>query len=175
MTAPLRVYEYTLTPADALAYETLPRALGGWRFALLAIWLAASGGVLAVLPEAWIGPEGGWLFWLVGIVLLGIAAAIAVGVMTFATRLRARRLVPAPREMRVEEWGDHFSIATEGRTSFIAYETINVAIVGPAHLFVVAKPDVLIIPERAFTNCTEMRPLARLLNDYDEDRQPAAP
>ena len=175
MTSPLRVYEYTLTPADALAYETLPRTLGGWRFALLAIWLAASGGVLAVLPEAWIGPEGGWLFWLVGIVLLGIAAAVAIGVMTLATNLRARRLVPAPRLMRVEEWGDHFSIATEGRSSAIAYEAINVAIVGAAHLFVVTKPDVLIIPEHAFADRTEMRPLARLLNDYDEDREPAAP
>ena len=76
--------------------------------------------------------------------------------------------------MRVEEWGDHFSIATEGRTSFIAYETINVAIVGPAHLFFVAKPDVLIIPERAFADRTEMRPLARLLNDYDEEPRSAA-
>jgi len=173
MTQPLRVYEYTLTPADALAYETLPRPLGGWRFALLAIWLATSGAVLALLPEAWIGPEGGWLFWLVGLVLLGIAAAIAVGVMSLATHLRARRLVPAPRQMRVEEWGDHFSIASEGRTSHIAYETINVAIVGVAHLFVVAKPDVLIIPEHAFADRTEMRPLARLLNDYDRDPEPA--
>jgi hypothetical protein len=173
MTEPLRVYEYTLTPADALAYETLPRALGGWRFALLAIWLASSGAVLALLPEAWIGPEGGWLFWLVGGLLLCVAAVVAIGVMTLATHRRARRLVPVARLMRVEEWGDHFSIATEGRTSAIAYETINVAIVGTAHLFVVAGPDVLIIPERAFADPSEMRPLARLLNDYDPE--PATP
>lgn len=173
MTEPLRVYEYTLTPADALAYETLPRALGGWRFALLAIWLASSGAVLALLPEAWIGPEGGWLFWLVGGLLLCIAAMVAVGVMTLATHRRARRLVPVARLMRVEQWGDHFSITADDRSSVIAHEAINVAIVGTAHLFVVAGPDVLIIPERAFTDPSEMRPLARGLNDYDQE--PATP
>lgn len=173
MSEPLHVYEYTLTPADALAYETLPRALGGWRFALLAIWLACSGGVLALLPEAWIGPEGGLMFWLVGLLLLGFAAAVAIAVMTLATRLRARRLVSAPRAMRVEDWGDHFSVTADGRTNVIAYETINVAIVGAAHLFIVAMPDVLIIPEHAFADPSDMRPLARLINDYDNDEAEA--
>lgn len=167
--APLRVYHYTLTRADALAYETLPRSLSGWRFALLAIWLAAAGGVLGLLPEELVGPEGGWLFWLVGAGLLAIAAIIAIAAMTLATQLRARRRVPAPIDMRVEEWGDHFAIEAGGAPRFIAYETINAAIVGAEHLFVVALPEVLIIPERAFDDRSEMRPLARLLNEYDHD------
>ena len=51
MTQPLPTLSYSLTPADALAYELLPRELTGWRKWLLLVWLAAAGGLLACRPS----------------------------------------------------------------------------------------------------------------------------
>lgn len=170
MTEPLRVHEYTLTRADALAYESLPRELRGWRFLVLLIWLATAGGVLGLLPEEWIGPEGGWLFWLVGVLLLGIAAAVAIGVMTLARHFRARRRVPAPIAMRVEEWGDYLAITEAGnRVRRLPYAKVGQTILTPGHLFLVAPPDLLILPAHSFADPAEMSALARRIDAAGHD------
>ena len=166
---PLRTYEYTLTPADALAYESLPRSLRGWRFYVLALWLASSGLVLALMPESWIGPEGGWLFWLVGVALLGIAGVIAVAAMTLMKHLRAYRRVPAPLAMRVEEWAEHFSIEAGGRSRSLAFGDIVGTGATATHLFIVTRGDLLILPAHLFTDRGEMRLLARRLAAHGRD------
>lgn len=172
MTEPLLTLTFTLTTADALAYETLPRELVGWRKWLLLVWLAAAGGVTAFLPAEWIGPEWGWRFWLVALLLVGIAYGLATVVMTLATHRRARRRVPAPTVVVLEQWGDHLSASVGGRQLFIAYETIADVAIGKAHVFVTAPPEALIVPLSAFADRDEM---AAFGEDVDRLSREAVP
>lgn len=156
MTEPLLTLTYTLTTADALAYEALPREMVGWRKWLLLVWLAAAGGMVAFLPAEWIGPEWGWRFWLIALLLVGIAYAIATVVMTLATRRRARRRIPAPAVVTLEQWGDHLALTIGERQQFVAYETLADVAIGKAHVFVTAPPQVLIVPLTAFADRDEL-------------------
>lgn len=156
MTEPRRVLTYTLTTADALVYETQPRELIGWRKWALLLWLAAAGGAVAFLPTEWVGPEWGWRFWLAAFVLVGLAYAIATAVMTLARHRRARRRVPAPMVVTLQQWGDHLAVTTAERQLFIAYETIADVAIGTAHVFITAPPEALIVPLSAFADRDEM-------------------
>lgn len=156
MSEPLLTLTYTLTTADALAYEALPREMVGWRKWLLLVWLAVAGGMVAFLPAEWIGPEWGWRFWLIALLLVGIAYAIATVVMTLATRRRARRRIPAPAVVTLEQWGDHLALTIGERQQFVAYETIADVAIGKAHVFVTAPPQVLIVPLTAFADRDEL-------------------
>ena len=156
MTEPLLTLTYTLTTADALAYEALPRELIGWRKWLLLVWLAVAGGLVAFLPVEWIGPEWGWRFWLAALVLVGLAYGFATLVMTLATHRRARRRVPAPMVVTLQQWGDHLAVTTAERQLFVAYETIADVAIGKAHVFITAPPEALIVPLSAFTDRDEM-------------------
>ncbi|WP_439599780.1 hypothetical protein [Devosia sp.] len=156
MTEPLLTLTYTLTTADALAYEALPRELIGWRKWLLLVWLAVAGGLVAFLPVEWIGPEWGWRFWLAALVLVGLAYGVATLVMTLATHRRARRRVPAPMVVTLQQWGDHLAVTTAERQLFVAYETIADVAIGKAHVFITAPPEALIVPLSAFADRDEM-------------------
>lgn len=147
---------YTLTTADALAYEKLPREMIGWRKWALLVWLGGMGGLVAFLPREWIGPEGGWLFWVAGLALVGLGWLLAAALMTLNTYRRARRRIQAPQTVTLEQWGDHLAIDTDGRRSFIAYETIAAVTIGPADVFIDAPPSVLIVPLRAFPDAAAM-------------------
>jgi hypothetical protein len=171
VTSPLRTYSYTLTTADALAWEARPRELAGWRAGLLIVWLgAAGGGPLAFLPADWVGPQWGLRFWLWGLGLVGIAWLIAAAAITLAAHRRARRRIPAPIAMHVEEWGDHFAVtAGSAPPRVIAHETIAKAIATPTHVFLAVPPDVVIIPASAFTDEGEMQALAALIEARGDD------
>jgi hypothetical protein len=152
MSEPILTLTYTLTTADALAYEALPREMVGWRKWLLLVWLALAGGSVAFLPTEWIGPEWGWRFWLIALALVGLAYAIATVVMTLATNRRARRRIPAPAVVTLEQWGDHLALTIGERQQFVAYETIADVAIGKAHIFITAPPEGLIVPLTAFTD-----------------------
>jgi hypothetical protein len=156
MTEPILTLTYTLTTADALAYEALPREMVGWRKWLLLVWLAVAGGLVAFLPAEWVGPEWGWRFWLAALVLVGIAYALATGAMTLATRRRARKRIPAPTVATLEQWGDHLAVTVGGRQLFVAYETIADVAIGKSHVFITAPPEALIVPLSAFADRDEM-------------------
>ena len=155
MTEPLLTLTYTLTTADALAYEALPRELVGWRKWLLLVWLAVAGGLVAFLPAEWVGPEWGWRFWLAALVLVGIAYGLATAVMTLTRHRRARRRVPASSVVTLEQWGDHLAVTIGGRQQFIAYETIADVAIGKSHVFITAPPEALIVPRSAIAERDE--------------------
>ena len=172
MTEPILTLTYTLTTADALAYETLPREMVGWRKWLLLVGLAVAGGLVAFLPTEWVGPEWGWRFWLAALLLVGIAYALATAVMTFAARRRARRRVPSPSVVTLEQWGDHLAVTIGGRQQFIAYETIADVAIGKSHVFITAPPEALIVPLSAFADRDEMTAFGE---DIDRLSHEAAP
>ncbi len=156
MSEPLLTLTYTLTTADALAYEALPREMVGWRKWLLLVWLAVAGGMVAFLPAEWIGPEWAWRFWLIALLLVGITYAIATVVMTLATKRRARHRIPAPAVVTLEQWGDHLALTIGERQQFVAYETLADVAIGKAHVFITAPPQVLIVPLTAFADRDEL-------------------
>ncbi len=166
---PLEELTYTLTTSDALAYEELPREIVGWRKWSLLIWLAAAGLVLALLPDEWVGPEGGPRFWLGLALLIGIFWGLAVLVMTLNTRRRSRRRIPAPTAMQLKQWGDHLEITGAGRTSMVAYETIADVTATKAHVFITAPPEVIIIPAAAFPNAEDMAGFAARIDHLSSE------
>jgi hypothetical protein len=172
LTEPLLTLAYTLTTADALAYEALPREMVGWRKWVLLVWLAAAGGSVAFLPEEWIGPEWGWRFWLAALVLVGVAYGLASLVMTRATSRRARRRIPAPTVATLEQWGDHLAARIGERELFVAYETIAAVTIGKAHVFVAAPPEVLIVPLTAFADRDEMLAFGEDVNRLSREAVP---
>jgi len=170
-TSPLRAFTYTLTTADALAYECLPREMRGWRKWLLLLWLAGMGGLVAFLPVEWVGPEGGWMFWVAGALLVGLGWLIATAIMTTATRRRARRRTPVAQVVTLEQWGDHLAVTVDGRQSFVAWETIAAVTLGKTHVFIDAPPQVIIVPLRAFDDSAAMSAFA---DDIDRLSQESA-
>ena len=172
MPEPLLTLTYTLITADALAYEALPREMVGWRKWLLLVWLAVAGGSVAFLPAEWIGPEWGWRFWLIALVLVGLAYAIATVVMTLATHRRARHRVPTPTVATLEQWGDHLAVTIGERQLFVAYETIAAVTIGKAHVFITAPPEMLIVPLTAFADRDEMLAFGE---DIDRQSREAVP
>mgnify|MGYP001049358372 CR=1 FL=1 len=156
MDEPLLQLTYTLTTADALAYEVLPREMVGWRKLLFFLWLGSVGAIIALLPPEWVGTEWGWQFWLVAIGLMGLAWLLAAAAMTVSRHLAARRRLPSPATVELKQWPDHLEIVTAGRQSFVAYETIAAVTTTPTHVFVTAPPQVVILPASAFASAAEM-------------------
>jgi len=154
---PLETLTYTLTPADALAYETLPRERTGWRSAVRLVWLGGCGGLVAFVPADWTGPEWGWRFWLIALLFVGIAYIAALLAMRLAAEARAHHRIAAPVEVTLKQWDDHLAVRLGGISSIIAYEAIAGVSIGREHVFVVAPPLVLIVPRLAFADPLQMR------------------
>lgn len=140
---------FTLTPADALAWERLPRELRGWRRLLFFLWLAAAGAWLTVLPERWIAGKLSQLLALLPFVALhwGLASLA----MSLAARRRARRRIPAPVQVRLVEQGQMLSWQLgESAPQEITPATIRQVLLTRSHLFLDAPPALVILPVAAF-------------------------
>jgi hypothetical protein len=166
---PILTLTYTFTTADALAYEAMPREMVGWRKWAFLLWLAGIGGVVAFLPVEWVGPEGGLVFWVAALVLVGLGWLLATGAITLRTHSQARRRIPAPVAVTVEQWGDHLAIDTGGRRTVIAWETIAAVNVAKDHVFIDAPPAVLIVPLRAFEDGAAMSAFADNIDQLSHD------
>lgn len=153
---PLRRLSFTLTRADASAYETLPREIGGWRLILLFVWIGLGGMAVAMLPEGWVEEEGGWRFWAL-IAASGFAQyGLAMAVMNCCAHWRAARRLRHPVAVEMLDHIDHLEWRQGGVPFFVAPETINAIITTPAHAFVRAGGHVLILPVHAFGSGREM-------------------
>jgi hypothetical protein len=169
MIAPVTTYRYTLTTADALAWEALPGELRGWRKAAFLLWLASAGAVLAWLPPSWIGDQGDWRFWAVGALLLGVNWLIATGAMTLATHHRARRRIPRPVEVEVEDRGDHLTVRRGTDLAVFTNALVAAALLTDRHLFIHAPPEVLILPLSAFPDREAAAALAHRIDAAGRD------
>jgi len=172
MTQPLLTLSYALTPADALAYESLPREMIGWRKWALLIWLGASGGSVAFLPPDWVGPEWSWRFWLAALVLIAGGYGLAAAAVNPSARWRARRRAPPPAFAGVRPWGDHLAVDRDGHKSFAAYETIAAVTITDAYVFIDVPPEVILVPIRAFADRAEMVAFGEDVDRRSSESQP---
>lgn len=152
----LRTLTFTLTRADALAYETLPREITGWRRILLFVWIGLAGAAVAQLPADWVGEEGGWRFWAFMLTGSLIQYALATLAMSVQAHWRAVRRLPRPSHVEVLDHVDHFEWREGGNTIFVAPETMSAVATTPTHTFVEADRHLLILPLRAFSDKNEM-------------------
>lgn len=123
---------------------------------------------MAMLPEDWVGEEGGWRFW---IFIVGSGAAqygLAMLVMHFLGYWRAARRLRHPIAVEMLDQVDHFEWREDGVPFFVAPESINAIIATPAHAFVRVGRGVLILPLGAFASPHEMTAFAEELERRSE-------
>ena len=158
---PNAIYRYTLTSADALAWESLPREMSGRQMLVFVVALILAGGALAFLPERW---TEGLLFW-VWLVWVALAAYTVSTVMNrSAARARAMARFPRPTDIVIEDW-DHALSVREGREErHIAFETILAVTRGKEHMFLpVDQEPPVIIPNTAMDRVSRDSLAARII------------
>lgn len=172
MTEPLDTLAYALTPADALAYERLPRERRGWGQVLFYMWIACAGAALVALPQEWTGDEGSIRFYLVGAALIALFWISANLMRDQFRRIRAYRLVPEPVAVRLEVWGDHIAIDRGGQQSFLAYETIAAVRRDESYVFISGPSALVIVPRSAFADSTAFVAFAEDVDTRSHDSVP---
>ena len=162
---PYKTYAYTLTADDALAWRQLRNdwSTGEKLFGLTAA--IALGLFLAVLPETLIGAPFDLRFVaaLVAVYLPGYGLFRAV--IGLNDRRLARRDIPAPRHVILEDWVDHLDERWEGGRRSVALEMIGPVLDTPGHVFVQGPGTVYIIPAAAFDGPAEKQAFATNLEE----------
>ncbi|MCX5568133.1 hypothetical protein [Kaistia nematophila] len=153
-----------LTRADALAYETLPREIMGWRRILLFLWAGSGGMAVAFLPEGWVGGEGSLRFWAILLACVAIQFGLATAAMTAWAYVKAARRLPRPVAVTMLDHVDRLEWQEQGVISVFASETIGPVIQTLTHLFVHAGGRVLILPVRTFDGMAAMSAFANELD-----------
>lgn len=157
---PYCTYQYELTAKDALAWRTLRN---DWSVTekLFGLCLLALGGfVLAVLPERLAGEPYDLRFILSLGAALTFSYALFRAAIAFNDRRLARRDIPAPRMITLEDWVDHLDERWQGGRRSVALEMMGPVLDTPGHVFVQGPSAVIIIPAAAFDSPAEKQAFA---------------
>jgi hypothetical protein len=147
---PLRTTTYTLTSADALAYEQATARLGIFGTLLLIVWLGLCGMLVFLIPLDWAGPRLSWSFSLLVLVLLSIGYVLALLLIARRQMRRARRRLKRPVEMQLVEWPDRLEFSGAGLPRTVLLREIKLGQLTRTHLFFETSADPIILPRRAF-------------------------
>ena len=163
----LERHVFTLTQADALAYLRLKREWPGWAKWSAGLWFIAGGGAWGLLPETWQGPDGSWQ----AVVSFGAVIAVQFSVLLASRgawrRLRARQMVPVPRQGEYEEWVDCIagSEIDGPDCAYLSPELIGQIIDAPDHIFVLNHATRIVIPKRAFESADKAQEIVTHLRE----------
>lgn len=155
-----RVYAYRLGFADALAWETAPRELAGWRLVAFVVWVGLAGAVLAALPESRIGEPWSLRFVILGAVAIAAFWAAAILWWNVLARRRARRRFPAPVDATLEEWSDCLRERLPGGETVVRPADIAAVVSLPGHVVVATPERAVIVPLSAFADPDDMAAFA---------------
>lgn len=166
--APVQRLHYSVTPADALVWQRLPREATGWRKAALfapaiaagMVW-AASESLGGLLPRLLLTGSGTALLWL--------ATQMA---FTLGDRRAARALVPEPQAAALDIHGDHLCEHRGGQITCHAPELIRQVVQVPTHVFLDSGAQLLILPRAAFADDGDMTAFADHWNDLSRAAAP---
>jgi len=147
---PLRTTTYTLTRADALAYEQTAEPMTPLGVLALLCWLGLWGGAALLVPEEWSGLHLGWPFAVLVAVLVAIAYVLALLLIAVRHWWLARRLLPRPVEVTLNEWPDRLDLVRAGVPRSIALADVRRAVLSRFHLFLDTDEGVVMLPRRAF-------------------------
>lgn len=144
---PDAIYRYTLSAADALAWERLPRRITGLhKLGFAAVLLVGCGG-FALLPHRWVE---GWKYfaWLT---MVALFAYIGTRLMFDMIALyRARLRFPAPVDVVVEDWEDRLHVKLGTKTSRIRLGDVESLARTADYVFAQTASELLILPFDAF-------------------------
>ncbi len=156
---PLALYRYRLTTIDALAFERLPGEWTGRQKLAFILSLMFVGALAGFLEES----SGIWWWAAVGGLLL-LWAAAGLAFRNWHTLRRARALAAREGETQVEEWSDHLLILSQQGSRRLGYEDIGKVIATDAHVFILHRGGVVIVPLRAFDTPEAMQAFAEAVD-----------
>lgn len=164
---PLRILRFSLTLADALAYERLPGELSGTAKLVLISSLAAVGGFYGFL-EDWTAP------WRLGVtaVLVVVWLVSVLAIRTCRMHRRARALVSHNGSVEIEDWSDRLRIDTASGSRVLPMQAIGKVLIGEGHVFVLHEGGPTILPLRAFEDAAAMRAFGEALDRRSADAVP---
>ncbi|MEO8758699.1 MAG: hypothetical protein ABI398_13225 [Devosia sp.] len=163
---PLHTTTYTLTRADALAYEQAASRLTPLGVLALLLWLGLWGGAALLIPAGWAGPRFGMNSALLISVMVAIAYVLALLLISVRQWLRARRRLKRTLEVTLSEWPDRLDLVSTGMPRQIGFSEIRRSILGRTHLFLDTDEDVLILPRSAFPEEGSIEDLARRIDGW---------
>lgn len=157
LSLPRLALDYTLTPADALAWECRKRDLSTGEKYTLFFFLACGGGAYAAFEEHL--PR--WFAALPSVLQFASIAALFWGLWTLgfnlALRRRARKRLPAARPGRFEDRGASLHV-TEGTDSReIAKRDVLAVTLAEHHIWIATADGPVILPLSAFADRAEAR------------------
>jgi hypothetical protein len=168
---PLRTTTFTLTRADALAYEQASSRLNPLGTMALVLWLGLCGSAAWLIPDDWAGARLGWSFSILVSVLIAIGYVLVLLAMSARQWWRAGRRLKRPQEITLTEHPDKLEIIGAGLPRELPLLEIRESILARTHLFLVSDNGVLIIPRTAFQEEGAVEALA----DRIAGKPPAAP
>ncbi len=174
MDAP-RTIAYTLTAADALAYEQAAARLTPLGVLALLLWLGLWGAAAFFVPRDWAGPRLGWSFPVLVAVLGSIAYVLQLLAVALRQALAARRRIPRPLEMLVTPGAEHIDIVEAGVSRRLDLRDIRESLLSRTHLFLVSDGRVLILPRLAFEDDYAIDDLAARLAGRPPPPRPPPP
>lgn len=147
---PLRTATFTLTRADALAYEQASSRLKPLGTMALVLWLCLCGSAAWLIPPDWSGARFGWSFSILASVIIAIGYVLVLIGMSFRQWWRAGQRLRRPQEVTVAEHRDRLEIIGGGIPRNLPFADIRESILARTHLFLLSDDGVLIIPRNAF-------------------------
>jgi hypothetical protein len=150
MPDPLHTITFTLTRADALAYERLSRRPSPRSAIVFTLGLVLAGAVLWLAPGNWTGTWRDPGFWALGAVLFAILYVLAMIVQTIGQMRRARRRLRHAYDITIEEHADRLDVSGPGIPRTLSFADAGLPIVTATHLFLGRGDDLVILPRRAF-------------------------
>jgi len=147
---PLRTTTFTLTRADALAYEQASSRLNPLATMALVLWLGLCGSAAWLIPDDWAGSRLSWSFSILASVLIAIGYVLVLLVISFRQWWRAGRRIKHPQEVTLTEYREKLAIIGGGLPRELPLREIRESILARTHLFLVSDNGVLIIPRNAF-------------------------
>jgi hypothetical protein len=160
MPEPLRTTTFTLTSADALAYEQAIARLGALGTLALIVWLGLCGMAALLVPPDWVGLHLSWTFDLIVAVLVAIGGVLALLVMATRQWQRARKRLRRPIELQLEEWPERLELSGSGLPRSVHYAEIRRVLLTRTHLVLETDGEPVILPRRGFPEEGSLEALA---------------
>jgi hypothetical protein len=158
---PLRTTTFTLTRADALAYEQAASRLTPLGVLALICWLGLCGAIAMFIPTEWGGPRLGITSSLLIVVCIAMAYVLALLLIAVRQWWRARARAKRPYEVTIGEWPDRLDILSIGMPRTLSFADVRRSILTRTHLLIEADEETLILPRRAFAEVGTIEALAQ--------------
>ncbi len=168
---PLRTTTFTLTRADALAYEQASSRFNPLGMMALVLWLGLCGAAAWLLPPDWAGAHLGWSFSILVSICIAIGYVLVLLGVAFRQWWRAGRRLRRPQEVTITEWSDRLEITGAGLPRELALADVRESILTRTHLFLVGDNGVLMLPRNGFPEAGVIEALAARISG----RPPPAP